>query len=122
MAPVADDERLRMRAVPPKRPVMRQGWRHLAFVHWRVDAAAIAPLLPAGLEVDTFDGAAYVGIVPFTIPLTRAGPLGVPLAPALHEINLRTYVHRAGRDPGVWFFSLDATSRLAVAGARAAYG
>jgi hypothetical protein len=45
----------------------------------------------------------------------------LPLAPAFHEINLRTYVHRGGRDPGVWFFSLDAASRLAVAGARAVY-
>jgi len=85
-------------------------------------ADAIAGLLPPGLEVDCFDGAAYVGIVPFTIPLTRTARLGVPMAPAFHEINLRTYVHRGGRDPGVWFFSLDATSRLAVAGARLEYG
>ena len=69
---------------------------------------AIARLLPPGLDVDIFDGTAYVGIVPFTIPLTRTARLGAPMAPAFHEINLRTYVHRGGRDPGVWFFSLDA--------------
>ena len=101
---------------------MRQIWRQLAFLHWPVEPAAVAPLLPPGLDVDTFGGAAYVGIVPFTIPLTRAALLGAPIAPAFHEINLRTYVHRGGRDPGVWFFSLDATSRLAVAGARLWYG
>jgi len=122
MTAVSDDERLRLRERPPGRRMMRQIWRHLAFLHWRVERDAIAALLPPGLEVDTFDGAAYVGVVPFTIPLTQTGPLGLPMAPAFHEINARTYVHRGGRDPGVWFFSLDATSRLAVAGARLWYG
>jgi uncharacterized protein YqjF (DUF2071 family) len=120
-----DDERLRAREAPAERPaerpVMRQIWRHLGFLHWPIDAAALAPHLPVGLEVDTFEGVAYLGLVPFTIPLSRTPRLGVPLAPAFHEVNLRTYVHRGGREPGVWFFSLDAQSRLAVAGARAAY-
>ena len=119
---VSDDERMRARERPAGRPAMRQIWQHLAFLHWPVARDAIARLLPPGLDVDVFDGTAYVGIVPFTIPLTRTGRLGAPMAPAFHEINLRTYVHRGGRDPGVWFFSLDATSRLAVAGARLAYG
>jgi len=121
MTAVSDDERSRMRERPAGRHVMRQIWAHLAFLHWPVDADAIARVLPPGLEVDLFDGAAYVGIVPFTIPLTRTALFGLPMASAFHEINLRTYVHRGGRDPGVWFFSLDATSRLAVAGARIAY-
>jgi uncharacterized protein len=122
MTPVPDQERARMRERPAERPVMRQIWRHLGFLHWPIAADAIARVLPPGLEVDTFDGVAYVGIVPFTIPLTRAaGWPRAPLAPAFHELNLRTYVHRGGREPGVWFFSLDATSRLAVAGARVAY-
>ena len=120
--PVSDAERLRLRERPPGRALMRQVWRHLGFLHWPVAPAAIAPLLPPGLQVDTFDGAAYVGIVPFTIPLTRSALGGLPMAPGFHELNLRTYVHRDGRDPGVWFFSLDAASRLAVAGARIAYG
>src|SRR5262245_7454885 len=113
---------MRVRERPDGRPVMRQIWRHLAFLHWPVAPDAMPGLLPPGLELDTFRGTAYVGIVPFTIPLTRTGRLGAPMAPAFHEINLRTYVHRGGRDPGVWFFSLDATSRLAVAGARFWYG
>jgi uncharacterized protein len=121
VADVADEQRMQMRERPPGRPVMRQIWRHLAFLHWPVEQGDVARLLPPGLDVDTFDGAAYVGIVPFTIPLTRSGLLGIPMAPAFHEINLRTYVHRGGRDPGVWFWSLDATSRLAVAGARLFY-
>jgi len=100
---------------------MRQVWRQLGFLHWPVAGAALAPLLPPGLSVDTFDGIAYLGLVPFTIPLSRTARLGLPVAPAFHELNLRTYVHRDGRDPGVWFFSLDATSRLAVAGARLGY-
>jgi uncharacterized protein YqjF (DUF2071 family) len=116
-----DAERQRLRAAPDARPVMRQIWRHLGFLHWPVDASTLAALLPPGLEVDTCDGVAYVGLVPFTIPSTRTPRLGLPMAPAFHEVNLRTYVHRGGRAPGVWFFSLEAASRLAVAGARAAY-
>jgi len=116
-----DGERLRTREAIGRRQVMRQVWRHLGFLHWPIASAAIAPLLPPGLEVDTFDGVAYLGIVPFTIPLSRTPRFGLPVAPAFHELNLRTYVHRAGRDPGVWFFSLDAASRLAVAGARLGY-
>ena len=100
---------------------MRQIWRHLGFLHWPVERAAVAALLPAGLEVDTFGGVAYLGLVPFTIPLSRTPRLGLPIAPAFHEANLRTYVHRGGREPGVWFFSLEAASRLAVAGARVGY-
>lgn len=119
---VSEQERLRVRQRPDGRPVMRQIWRHLAFLHWPVSPELMQEPLPRGLEIDTFEGAAYVGIIPFTIPLTRTGVLGLPMAPAFHEINLRTYVHRGGRDPGVWFFSLDATSRLAVAGARFGYG
>src|SRR5262249_29684602 len=112
----SDDERLRMRERPTGVAVMRQVWRHLGFLHWKVEAEAVARLLPPGLEVDRFEDEAWVGVVPFTIPSTRP-----PFAPPFHEVNVRTYVHRAGRDPGVWFFSLDAASRLAVAGARIAY-
>jgi uncharacterized protein len=120
-----DGERLHARAGTGVRSgtfqVMRQVWRHLGFLHWPIASTAITPLLPPGLQVDTFDGVAYLGIVPFTIPLSRTPRLGLPVAPAFHELNLRTYVHRDGRDPGVWFFSLDAASRLAVAGARLGY-
>jgi uncharacterized protein YqjF (DUF2071 family) len=116
------EERLRGRAEPAEKPVMRQIWRHLGFLHWPVDRDIIARLLPLGLEPDTFDGVAYIGIVPFTIPLSRTAGVSLPLAPKFHELNLRTYVHRNGRSPGVWFFSLDAASRLVVVGARLTYG
>jgi uncharacterized protein YqjF (DUF2071 family) len=104
---------------PDRRAVMRQDWHHLTFLHWVVPAERLRPLVPAGLELDLFDGKAYVGLVPFT--MTGVRPVGVPPVPLLssfHETNLRTYVHVGGRDPGVWFFSLDAASRLAVIGAR----
>jgi uncharacterized protein YqjF (DUF2071 family) len=69
-----------------------------------------------------YDGQAYVGLVPFT--MTGVRPVLAPPLPwisSFHEVNVRTYVHRDGRDPGVWFFSLDASSTIAVAAARAAY-
>lgn len=116
-----DDERLRGRDLPAERPLMRQIWRHLGFLHWPIDGAAVAALLPPGLEVDSWGGVAYVGLVPFTIPFSRTPRLGLPIAPAFHEANLRTYVHRGCRDPGVWFFSLEAASRLAVTAARVGY-
>lgn len=107
---------------PPGRPIMSQTWSELMFLHWRVPAALLRPLVPAGLEIDTHDGEAWVGLVPFTVSGSRLRPLPpLPLIGAFHEINVRTYVHRQARDPGVWFFSLDAARRLIVAGARALY-
>lgn len=121
-SPVTDAERLRIRRRPDGVPVMRQRWLSLGFLHWAVDPATLAPLIPAGLDLDTWNGRAYVGVVPFTIRGSRAAFLPpIPGSANFHELNLRTYVHRQGRDPGVWFFSLDATSRLAVWGARMAY-
>jgi hypothetical protein len=98
---------------------MRQRWAHLLFLHWVVPADALAGLLPAGLDLDTYDGQAYVGLIPFT--MTGVRPWWAPALPwlsAFHEVNVRTYVHRQGRDPGVWFISLDAASQLAVRLAR----
>lgn len=98
---------------------MYQRWADLLFVHWKVEADALRSLLPPGLTLDTFEGAAYVGLVPFT--MTGVRPVGTPSFPPLsnfHEINVRTYVHYQGRDPGVWFFSLDAANSLAVKIAR----
>ena len=69
---------------------MRQVWRHLGFLHWPIASSAIAPLLPSGLDLDTFEGVAYLGVVPFTIPLSRTPRLGLPVAPAFHELNFRT--------------------------------
>ncbi|HET6151147.1 MAG TPA: DUF2071 domain-containing protein [Polyangia bacterium] len=121
-SPVSDVERLRLRARPRGLPVMRQRWRHLGFLHWAVDPVALAALLPRSLELDTWQGQAFVGVVPFTVHGTRPPFLpAIPWLSDFHELNVRTYVHRRGRDPGVWFFSLDAASRLAVWGARATY-
>ena len=94
----------------------------LLFLHWPVRVEVLRPLVPASLEIDTYDGVAYVGVVPFIVrrlrpPLTLSW-FGLDFL----ECNTRTYVHRGGRDPGVYFFSLDAASRLAVGGARLGFG
>jgi uncharacterized protein len=107
---------------PPRWPVMRQKWRDLLFIHWPVRPEELRPLVPPQLDLDLFEGTAYVGLVPFT--MTGVRPVGLPPVWGLssfHETNVRTYVHRAGRDPGVWFFSLDAANRVAVSLARRFY-
>lgn len=107
---------------PPGAAVMHQSWHHLLFLHWPIDPALVRPLVPEPLELDLWEGKAWVGLVPFTLSGVR--PILVPPLPFLssfHEVNVRTYVHHGGRDPGVWFFSLDASQALAVAGARALY-
>ena len=104
---------------PAGRPAGYHRWHTLLFVHWRVDPAVLEPLLPRGLTLDTWEGSAWVGLVPFAISGLR--PRWLPPLPgvsAFNEINVRTYVHCNGRDPGVWFFSLDATNALAVHVAR----
>jgi len=119
---VSDIERLRLRKRPATLPLMRQRWRHVAFLHWSVDPVLLSALLPPGVELDTWEGKAYVGLVPFAVRRSRAAFLPpVPIVSDFNQLNLRTYVHRRGRDPGVWFFSVDASSRLAGWGARAVY-
>jgi uncharacterized protein YqjF (DUF2071 family) len=101
--------------------LMAQTWDDLLFAHWAVPAAAVREHVPPELPVDTFDGAAWVGVTPFR--LTGLRLRAVPPAPFLStflELNARTYVTLGGK-PGIWFFSLDAASRLAVAAARRAY-
>jgi len=104
--------------------VMAQRWHDLLFVHWPVDVAALGALLPAGLELDTFEGRAWLGVLPFRMSRIRARFLPpLPGLSAFPELNVRTYV-RAGaeRKPGVWFFSLDATNRAAIWTARTFFG
>lgn len=107
----------------PDQPVLlRQKWHHLLFLHWEISPNELQALIPPRLTVDMFQGKAYIGLIPFTMTGVRAvltPPL--PWISSFHEVNVRTYVHLDGRDPGVWFFSLDASSSIAVAAARAAY-
>ncbi|MFN7018508.1 MAG: YqjF family protein [Fimbriimonadales bacterium] len=96
------------------KPMLSMRWRHLLFVHWRVPAQTLRPLVPEPLHIDTFQGAAWVGFVPFLMEAVR--PVWLPPIPKLFdfpEANIRTYV-RYGAERGVWFFSLDAAHRLAV--------
>ena len=100
---------------------MHQNWGKLLFMHWTIDAELLRPLIPEQLSIDTFDGKAWIGIVPFTMWGIRASFLPpIPGTSAFHELNVRTYVHFNGV-PGVWFFSLDAVNNLAVWGARTFY-
>jgi uncharacterized protein len=99
--------------------VMHQRWTNVMFAHWPVRAEALRPLLPSSLVIDTFDGDAWVGVIPFHMSNVR--PRGIPPLPwvsAFLELNVRTYV-RYGDRVGVWFFSLDASNPLAVRAARA---
>ena len=107
-------------ALPSGPWIMTQIWRDLLFAHWRVPVAAVRPLIPGGLELDTFDGEAWISVTPFHMSVR---PRGMPILPgmsALPELNCRTYVRTEGK-PGVFFFSLDTASRAAVLGARTAY-
>ncbi|MCS7209662.1 MAG: DUF2071 domain-containing protein [Fimbriimonadales bacterium] len=105
--------------VPPMseqvwRPTLRMRWKHLLFVHWRVSPALLRPLIPEPLQIETYDGTAWVGFVPFVMESVR--PVWLPPVPKLFdfpEANLRTYVRYSGQH-GVWFFSLDAAHRLGV--------
>jgi uncharacterized protein YqjF (DUF2071 family) len=96
-------------------------WERLLFIHWPVPQEWLRPLVPAGLELETYDGRAWLGVVPFS--MTGVRPRFMPAVPGLSaapELNVRTYV-TAGGKPGVWFFSLDLCHYLGVWGARATY-
>jgi uncharacterized protein YqjF (DUF2071 family) len=102
--------------------IMAQSWHDLLFAHWRIDAAlctALRPKIPSLLEIDTFQGDAWIGVVPFRMSgvRLRATP-ALPTLSAFPELNVRTYVTHGGK-PGVWFFSLDAANAIAVSVARA---
>lgn len=97
--------------------VMRMRWLDLLFAHWPIEPAALAAIIPPPLELDLFEGQAWLGVVPFR--MEDVAPRGVPAIPrfsAFPEINVRTYVRHRGV-PGVWFLSLDAASRPTVVGA-----
>jgi uncharacterized protein YqjF (DUF2071 family) len=98
--------------------IMRQTWTDLLFAHWPVDGRLLQATMPPGMTVDRYDGQAWLGIVPFQ--MSNVAPRGVPNLPfvsAFAELNVRTYVTLGGK-PGVYFFSLDADSQVAVTAAR----
>ncbi len=98
--------------------MMRQQWQNLLFLHYPVDPAQIRDRIPAGLELDLFDGKAWLGVVPFDMKgVTGRGCPAPKTFCDFPEINLRTYVIHKGK-PGVWFFSLDVPGALAVWAAR----
>ena len=110
------------RQYPGQSPVMRQRWLHLLFIHWPFRPETVQRTLPHGLKADTFDGNAWIGIVPFFMRAVR--PAGFPSVPGISnflELNLRTYVRDIAERPGIWFYSLDANQAIAVCVARACF-
>lgn len=119
MNPPPDIDRISPTRRPAGPAVGYHTWRDLTFLHWRFPPELISPLLPPGLSLDTFDGDAWVGLVPFYMANVR--PRWFYAVPGLShfcETNVRTYVHYRGRDPGVWFLSLEASNTIAVLAAR----
>jgi uncharacterized protein len=107
--------------LPERSWVMGQTWDDLLFAHWRASPDSLRALLPEGVDLDLFEGEAWLGITPFRV--TGLRPRGLPPFPLVSsflELNTRTYVDVGGK-PGIWFFSLDASSELAVEGARRGY-
>lgn len=122
-AHAAPAEVIRRRPTSPvARPVMHQGWLDLTSVHWRYDPEVVQALLPDGFRVDTFDGAAWVGVIPFLMHGIR--PPGLPAAGRLStflETNVRTYLVAPDGRRGVWFASLDVTRLVPALVARTTY-
>ena len=106
---------------PVARAVMLHWWDQLTFLHWRYEVADVQRLLPAGLEVETCDGSAWVGLVPFFLRVGVPGVRPVPWLSQFAETNVRTYVRSVDGQRGIWFFSLDAARLGAVVVARATY-
>lgn len=103
---------------PPAENAGTQSWRDLLFVHWEVPAAVLRPHVPERLSLDAWEGRLLVGLVPFAMRNIKPSWLPQVMAQDFLETNLRTYVHLDGREPGVWFLSLEASSLLAVMAAR----
>jgi uncharacterized protein YqjF (DUF2071 family) len=104
-----------------ERPVMTQRWERMTFLHWPVDGDVIQARLPRGLTVETYDGTAWIGLLPFVMHVATPGGRMLPWVSHFCETNVRTYVVDDAGRPGIWFFSLDATRLGAVLTARATY-
>lgn len=127
-AEVSWEERESMLDRPDRKPIYRQKWRDLLFMHYTMDPDEMRPMIPEGLDLDLFPNArgqlsAWVGVVPFRMEgiRPRSGPTA-PWISSFPETNVRTYVHRAGKEPGVWFLSLDAARWIACKIARRQFG
>lgn len=105
-----------------RRSVLRQQWSELAFFHWAYDPEVVQQQLPAGLTIDTFDGSAWIGLIPFEMRDVRLGRTPpVPWLGTFVEINVRTYVVDPSGRRAVWFFSLDVPRSAVVAVARTVF-
>lgn len=105
-----------------RRTVLRQTWAELASFHWPYDPAVVQQWLPDGVQVDTFDGRAWVGLIPFEMQRVRIGPSpAVPYLGDFIEINVRTYVIDGQGRRAVWFGSLDVPRSVIVGVARTAF-
>src|SRR4051794_15215826 len=101
---------------------MYQRWDSLTFLHWAYEPGSIRPLVPPELELDTWDGAAWIGLTPFLLTGLRPPLLpAVPWISRFPEMNVRTYVRGPDGERGIWFFTLEADRFLAVAAARLSY-
>lgn len=108
--------------MPSRKHTLSQEWRDLTFMHWEIDSEKLIPHLPSGLEVDTFQGKAYVGIVPFMMKNVRPRWFfSTPFVSTFPEYNIRTYVRKDGI-PGVYFLTLEAKSLVTCSYAPKAYG
>ncbi len=122
------DHYLKLRERPTGIKAMKHKWRDLSFLHYPIDPDELRFIVPSELTIDTYPDKtgkeqAWVGLIPFW--MTGVRPTFLPPLPGLStfpETNLRTYVHHDGKNPGVWFFSLDAANRVACATARQTYG
>ncbi|MER6007089.1 DUF2071 domain-containing protein [Nonomuraea angiospora] len=102
---------------------MYHRWSEITFIHWRYPPACVQALVPGGLTVETFDGAAWVGLTPFLMRRVRfPGLPALPWLSTFPETNLRTYVRDPRGRTGIWFLSLDAGRLLAALGGRGGYG
>jgi uncharacterized protein YqjF (DUF2071 family) len=100
---------------------MRMKWEELTMLHWRYPAAEVQALLPEGLTVETFDGSAWIGLIPFQMRIDVPFMPDLPRFLHFPETNVRTYVHGASGEPGVYFFSLEASALVSVLTARLTY-
>ena len=111
-------DRLAMRGRPEGEPILHQRWESMLLLHWPIIPDILRPLIPPALELDTYEGRAWIGITPFHLEDVR--PSALPAFPGLssfHELNVRTYVMHNGL-PGIWFLTLDASKLIPMVAAR----